>query len=250
MTLDSSFERISDDEERAMNGEMFKDARLQERLLDEVHAAEFDMEDLPSAPVGSLLSDRSLTDSGSFQRIADDDDATGDSTSAPLARARELEAARVRDFVDEVAEESSRSLSFERVSDDEVAEAPRRKSPRKVRARAPLTLSLELGREAPAAKKPARRSPTTTRKKKPGVIDRLFKSRRLKSRDEPETETPALEATEELFPDSEASITTGRVHEEFATRRGGRRRRPVFKTSPERAKANGADGEEERRRRS
>ena len=34
----SSFERISDDEERAMNGEMFKDARLQERIMDEVHA--------------------------------------------------------------------------------------------------------------------------------------------------------------------------------------------------------------------
>ena len=53
----ASFERISDDEERAMNGEMFKDARLQERIMDEVHAAEFDLEDVPSAPVGSLLSD-------------------------------------------------------------------------------------------------------------------------------------------------------------------------------------------------
>src|ERR1700716_3357847 len=114
----SSFERISDDEERAMNGEMFKDARLQERLLDEVHAAEFDMEDLPSAPVGSLMSDLNLTNSGSFQRIADDDD----SMVAPLARARELEAARVRNFVDEIADESSRSLSFERVSDDEASE--------------------------------------------------------------------------------------------------------------------------------
>src|SRR5207253_2983132 len=117
-TATEHFERISDDEERAMNGEMFKDARLQERLLDEVHAAEFDMEDLPSAPVGSLLSDPSLIDSGSFQRIADDDD----STAAPLARAQELEAARVRNFVDEIADESSRSLSFERVSDDEASE--------------------------------------------------------------------------------------------------------------------------------
>ncbi|HMJ26304.1 MAG TPA: hypothetical protein VK475_10760, partial [Pyrinomonadaceae bacterium] len=115
VTADSSFERISDDEERAMNGEMFKDARLQERLLDEVHAAEFDMEDLPTAPVGSLLADMHRADSGSFQRIADDDD----SSVAPLSRARELEAASVRNFVDEVADESSRSLSFERVSDDE-----------------------------------------------------------------------------------------------------------------------------------
>src|SRR5581483_9899112 len=47
-----SFERVSDDEERAMNGEMFKDARLQERIMDAVHAVEFDLEDVPSAPVG------------------------------------------------------------------------------------------------------------------------------------------------------------------------------------------------------
>ncbi|MDX6288913.1 MAG: ribonuclease, partial [Blastocatellia bacterium] len=39
VNAESSFQRISDDEERAMNGEMFKDARLQERLMDEVHAA-------------------------------------------------------------------------------------------------------------------------------------------------------------------------------------------------------------------
>jgi len=67
---------------------MFKDARLQERLMDEVHAAEFDLEDISSVPVGSLLSDQSLADNGSFQRIADDDDGG----VAPSARARELEA--------------------------------------------------------------------------------------------------------------------------------------------------------------
>src|SRR5215831_10896508 len=55
-TTGSGFERISDDEERAVNGEMFKDARLQERIMDAVHAVEFDLDDLPSAPVGSLLS--------------------------------------------------------------------------------------------------------------------------------------------------------------------------------------------------
>jgi ribonuclease G len=43
----------------------------------------------------------------------------------------------------------------------------------------------------------------------------------------------------DLFPDSEASITTGRVHEEFATRRGGRRRRRPTK----RAGENGGTGD-------
>src|SRR5207302_3815283 len=39
-----------------------------------------------------------------------------------------------------------------------------------------------------------------------------------------EAEKPET-SEEEVFPDSEASITSGRSHEEFATRRGGRRRR-------------------------
>lgn len=225
VTPGSSFERISDDEERAMNGEMFKDARLQERLMDEVHAAEFDMEDLPSAPVGSLLSDRSLTDSGSFQRIADDDD----SSVAPLPRARELEAARVRDFVDEVAAESSRSLSFERVSDDETPEIE--------------AAEVEAAEVEPVMveKRPARRSTTTkestARKKKTSVIGRLFKSKKV-------DDVPEAEISEEIVPDSEASITTGRVHEEFATRRGGRRRRRPSSKRPgaEGEGANGAEG--------
>ncbi|PYS28272.1 MAG: hypothetical protein DMF75_19065, partial [Acidobacteria bacterium] len=110
----TDFERVSDDEERAMNGEMFKDARLQERIMDEVHAVEFDLEDLPSAPVGSLLTG-STTEMSDFQRIADEEE------TAPAARTstREIEAAHVRDFVDEVVDESSREVSFQRVSDEE-----------------------------------------------------------------------------------------------------------------------------------
>jgi ribonuclease G len=223
VTPGSSFERISDEEERAMNGEMFKDARLQERLMDEVHAAEFDMEDLPSAPVGSLLPE--MTDSGSFQRIADDDD----SMSTPLARARELEAARVRDFVDEVADESSRSLSFERVSDDEtpgvvteVVEIP--------------VIEKRPARRSTMAKEPA------ARRKKTGVISRFFKSKLVEDEPESDNETAAVaEISEEPFPDSEASITTGRVHEEFATRRGGRRRRRPSKRPQGAAEGNGGD---------
>ena len=229
----SSFERISDDEERAMNGEMFKDARLQERLLDEVHAAEFDMEDLPSAPVGSLLSDPSLTDSGSFQRIADDDD----STAAPRARAQELEAARVRNFVDEIADESSRSLSFERVSDDEASEIAATAVGAEPEVSDPMTVEPVV-----AEKRPRRSTTASPRKKKTSVIGRLFKSKKAEDEDETANGTPALEA--ETIPDAEASITTGRVHEEFATRRGGRRRRRPSSKRPQGAEGEKADGAE------
>jgi ribonuclease G len=233
VSMGASFERISDDEERAMNGEMFKDARLQERLMDEVHAAEFDMEDLPSAPVGSLLSADSLADNRSFQRIADDDDAG----VAPLTRARELEAARVRGFVDEIETGTSRSLAFERVSDDEAMEVAAPKIG-VVPDQAPEV-------EAPVVeKRPARRSTTTTRKKKPSVIGRLFKSKKGEAAPEIEAEpAPDTESAPEAIPDSEASITTGRVHEEFATRRGGRRRRRPSSKRPQDSEGEAAVGD-------
>jgi len=216
-----SFERVSDDEERAMNGEMFKDARLQERIMDAVHAVEFDLEDVASAPVGSLLGE-GLTESGDFQRIADEEEAAAE--IAPK-KTREIQAAHVRTFIDEIADESARSVSFERVSDDEEAASS----------------------EPPPHSAPAKKE--TTRRKKAGVIGRLFKSK--KSEDE-EAETAnadkATEATVDAFPDADASITTGLPHEEFATRRGGRRRRrPVKRSESGAADAdgNGANGHDE-----
>ncbi|HSB29017.1 MAG TPA: hypothetical protein VLE19_14220, partial [Pyrinomonadaceae bacterium] len=68
---DPSIERIIDDEEiAAVNGEMFKDARLQERIFDQIHAVEFNFEDAyRNAEVGSLLSGG--LGSESFERVDD-----------------------------------------------------------------------------------------------------------------------------------------------------------------------------------
>ena len=52
----SGFERISDNEDED-TGEMFKDAYMQEAIVDRVRAAEFDMESIAEAEVGSLLAD-------------------------------------------------------------------------------------------------------------------------------------------------------------------------------------------------
>ena len=68
----SGFERISDDED---TGEMFKDAYVQEAIIDRVRAVEFDMESPASAEVGSLLAEVS-GESGRFERIADEDEET------------------------------------------------------------------------------------------------------------------------------------------------------------------------------
>src|SRR6185369_8445767 len=218
-----SFERISDDEERAMNGEMFKDARVQERITDAVHAVEFDLEDVPSAPVGSLLTDV-LAESGDFQRVADDEE----TSSVSRARQRKIEEAHVAGFVDEEPDTSARRLSFQRVSDDEEASALAQEA----QTSEPPAPAPETVKEKPA--------PATRGKRKTGVIGRLFKTK--KAEDEAEAaataETPGADAFD-TFPDSEASITTGRPHEEFATRRGGRRRRRPVKRSETGAETNG-----------
>jgi ribonuclease G len=81
---DSSFERIIDDEE---TGEMFKDAYMQEAIVDKVRAIEFDMETTGAAEVGSLLG--SVNDSSSgFERIADDDDDTVQETQVSQNKRR------------------------------------------------------------------------------------------------------------------------------------------------------------------
>jgi ribonuclease G len=69
---DSGFERVIDDEETT--GEMFKDAYMQERIVDQVRRVEFDMETTSEAAVGSLLGSVIEAPSG-FERIADEDDA-------------------------------------------------------------------------------------------------------------------------------------------------------------------------------
>ena len=218
----TEFERVSDDEERAMNGEMFKDARLQERIMDEVHAVEFDLEDVPSAPVGSLLTG-STTEVSDFQRIADEEEAE----PPPRAPTREIAAAHVRDFVDEVVDESSRGFSFQRVSDEEESHVESKESS-KPAASPTATKKESLG---------------SRRRKKAGVISRLFKAKKEEEAIEAETETTGPETSEaEVFPDAEASVTSGRSHEEFATRRGGRRRRRP-KQSPAGVVGNEGKGE-------
>jgi len=209
----ASFERVSDDES-IMNGEMLKDARLQERIMDEVHAVEFDLEDVPTAPVGSLLSGE-FRESGEFQRVADPDDA-----DVAAARPRAIEEAHVRDFVDEIVDESSTGSAFQRVSDDE-----------------------ESAAQANAFDAPPQ--PSTRSRKKSGMISRFFKSKKSEDEEEADLLTePQAGADEDVNADAEASITSGRAHEEFATRRGGRRRRRP-KSAAAGSEDGGANGQDE-----
>src|SRR5438552_3659758 len=113
-------EPLLDEEETAANGEMFKDARLQERIFDQIHAVEFNLgDDFRTAVVGSVLPSGSYQDA-SFQRV-DDSDISEQSDQMP-PRTYGTVAAHVERFVDEIDETPPSPGTFERVSDEEETE--------------------------------------------------------------------------------------------------------------------------------
>ena len=227
---DPSIERIVDEEEvAAVNGEMFKDARLQERIFDQIHAVEFNFEDeFRTAEVGSLLS--SGLGSDSFERV--DDDETG--SDVVVREGRHQPEAHLAAFVDDINTDPLAIRSFERVSDDEDVElaAPPARKGRK------STASAEGG-----TKKRTRSSGATKSTSKKKASSKRSKKAASGSEENPETYT-----------DADASLGESQSRAEFATRRGGRRRRRSSKGKPsnqtavveeEKSGANGADDEPE-----
>lgn len=97
---DSGFERVIDDEETT--GEIFKDAYMQEAIVDKVRAVEFDMESTATAEVGSLFGSVSDEPNG-FERIADEDDAPVMAEAKP-AKARRGGKRTKKDMTDSVVE--------------------------------------------------------------------------------------------------------------------------------------------------
>lgn len=249
---DPSIQRIIDEEEiAAVNGEMFKDARLQERIFDQIHAVEFNLEDdLRVVEVGSVLPAGGY-ESGSFQRVEDTESA--EAISEVQVRPYEPVEAHIENFIDDVETDALSVSSFERISDEEDASTARQRvagSETGVETRDELEPVLEV-EEKPAAptKKRATRKTATTKgpKKKASSKKPASKKSSKRKASEPEPQD-ASELT--LFNDAEARINETRSRGEFATRRGGRRRRRGGKDRPasnatETAPANGQDEIEE-----
>ena len=206
VAADPSIERIVDEEETAaVNGEMFKDARLQERIFDQIHAVEFNMEDdFRTAEVGSLLSSGFGDDT--FERVDD-----GESDGEPIVReGQRPREAHVSSFVDDVATAPLTSGGFERISDDEEetvqpgeAETQPGKRPRK----------------AAPKKRPKSAAPAKAASKKKAPTKKPAKKRAAAAEGE------GSEQQSELYADSDATLSESPSRGEFATRRGGRRRR-------------------------
>ena len=206
---DPSIERIVDEEETAANGEMFKDARLQERLFDQIHAVEFNMEDdFRTAEVGSLLPGGFGSDR--FERVDDG----GEPEAEPSRAERRLPEAHVSSFVDDLSDDTLRRMEFQRVSDDEEEGAGEPFAE---------TSTSKRSRKA-ATKKRASKAATKTASKKKASTKRPAKKRAAASEGEG--------ASGETYGDSEASVSESQSRGEFATRRGGRRRRRSSKNKP------------------
>jgi ribonuclease G len=217
VAADPSIQRVVDDEEAAVNGEMFKDARLQERLFDQIHAGEFNLgEDLRTAEVGSVLP--ADYGSSSFQRIDDSDV----SSQAEGRRPVKPVAAHLDSFADDASEPLSSKASFERVSDEEETEA-RAAAETEAQARAEAA-SGEKTREK--KKRGGPKTTTKASKKKPTATKKAAAAKkRTKAVAGAGKTTADADTGAQPHEDAEARINNGRSRGEFATRRGGRRRR-------------------------
>jgi ribonuclease G len=232
---DPSIERVVDDYEAAVNGEMFKDARLQERIFDQIHAGEFNIgDDLRTAEVGSVMPP--AYPEGSFQRVDDSDISSEESAER---RRRELIEAHLDSFTDEAAQPLASGFSFERVSDEEEAAAA---------AQETLFPSEQLESEKVSAATKKRRKPAATKasKKKSTTKKSAATKKRSKSPsatgENVETETESESESNGLYEDAEVRIADDSSRAEFATRRGGRRRRRPNKSKPAAQEATGSDG--------
>ena len=238
---DPSIERIVDEEETAINGEMFKDARLQERLFDQIHAVEFNMEDdFRTAEVGSILTGG--FGSESFERVADDE-----ADAEPIREGSRPPEAHVSTFIDDVGPEMYPSVGFQRISDDE-EEAAAPHVEEKQSSKRSRKAAAAGGKKRPS--KAATKSASSASKKKAS-------SKRPSKKRAASAEGESGDSGETMtYGDSEARVTESQSRGEFATRRGGRRRRRPGKGKPQSAgaaetdhqvigQANGEDDEPE-----
>lgn len=208
-TAGPSFERIVDiDEELAENGEMLKDAIVQERIFNQIRSGEFDIEEPVSIEVGSMLSAEERFDN-QFQRI-DDSDLSAEEGEAAISTQDE-EAPRKR---------STRA----------------RKSTRKARA---ATDSAKTAEDEAAAEAQPRTRGRKSSAKKSGSTST---SRKRTSRKGAKAATNREQDDSNTLEDSEAKLVQGRSNAEFATRRGGRRRRRRPQGVAEEERPNGQNG--------
>ncbi|HBB89622.1 MAG TPA: ribonuclease [Blastocatellia bacterium] len=167
---------------------------------------------------------------GSFQRVADDEeDAIASGTSS---RARETVAAHIEGFVDDIADTPLQAGGFHRVSDDEEAAAANESSLSGAGAdEVEETDSTAKGRTPAKRSRLGKLLNSVAGKKKPAPRRSTKKPAREIAAEAADNSEAPEDANSETYEDAEAGLTDNGSRAEFATRRGGRRRRRPTKTS-------------------
>lgn len=186
---DSGFERIIDDED---TGEMFKDAYMQEAIVDKVRAVEFDMESTSTTEVGSLFD--TVSDQASvFERIADEDDASAMTGETSVGETQKKRSSRSRSKKKAAIE----STEVAPIESAETEEKPTKKSRRKSSAKEPAQESEQTSEQTSETEEKPKKSSRSKGKKS---------SAKNKS-------------------NADASVSDNEPVSEMAVRRGGRGRR-------------------------
>ncbi|HMQ04663.1 MAG TPA: Rne/Rng family ribonuclease [Pyrinomonadaceae bacterium] len=150
---DYGFERIVDDTD---TGELFKDAFRQEAIVDQVRAVEFDMESTDAAEVGSLLGGGFDSGSGTFERIADEDDEALVEAKPAKGRAKKAPAtkkstrARSKKTEAEKAEESEAKAGEAKSKPKAKARSTRSKTKKKAEAETEALQDAEASVKEPS----------------------------------------------------------------------------------------------------
>ncbi len=229
---DPSIERIIDEEETAANGEMFKDARLQERIFDQIHAVEFNMEDdFRHAEVGSILPGG--FGSESFERVDD-----GEPDAEPIRAAGRPREAHLSSFIDDVATNTFSGGGFQRISDDEEESLGAPLGEEKPAKRSRKAAGAGTAATKKRASKTAASKTSATKKK---TSSKKSSKKRAASGDTDVSVDVGVAEPSSDYGDSEARLMETQSRGEFATRRGGRRRRRPSKNKPQTAQGAEAD---------
>ncbi len=118
-TADSFHRIVDEEEERAEEGSMLKDAMLQERLTNQIRRIEFEMEATPAIEIGALLGSSDANQTASFERISDDEAQESQPVSRSSLNASPIVTLPARGGFDEANDIAApSSVNFERISDD------------------------------------------------------------------------------------------------------------------------------------
>ncbi|MEP6923550.1 MAG: Rne/Rng family ribonuclease [Pyrinomonadaceae bacterium] len=276
---DSSFERIVDDE---TEGDLFKDARIQERLTDQVRAIEFEIEPTPSIEVGTFMLDASLN--SSFERIADDEEAEGvsptetseksgdKSSQRAVGRNRRGSKQKVEITMDaaETAKPTGVSEKAIESSDQQTVELSSRKKQRGGRRNVAKTDVPETAADKPSRGRSARQNQTESNAEQTAdetaessdqtgeAVESASKNKRgsrsvetmqnvetdtataVQSESDDSSTSSVADAMTQGYADADASVDDlGGFREPMAVRRGGRRRRGGGNRRPDENQNNG-----------